>query len=77
MAQFILTARHFSNIGDQHVDKGQQFTINVCMTGIAPINLFGNSRCADTVLKQFSAQGLDLTRSSPLLNKGHWDIKMM
>lgn len=77
MAQFILTARHISNIGGQHVDRGQQFRLNVCTTGITPINLFGNSRCSDTVLKQLSAQGLHLTKSSPLLNKGHWDIKMM
>lgn len=60
MAQFILTARHSRNIGGQHIDRGQQFSLNVCMMGITPTNLFNNSRCADTVLRQFSAQGLDL-----------------
>lgn len=76
MAQFTITARHTSNIGGQHVERGQQFNVNVCMMGITPINLFNNSRCADTILKQLSAQGLELPKNSPLLNGGHWDIKM-
>ena len=42
MAQFILTARHSSNIGGQHIDCGQQFSLNVCMMGITPTNLFNN-----------------------------------
>lgn len=43
MAQFELTARHSSNIGGQHIDRGQTFTINVAMMGITPVNLFNNS----------------------------------
>lgn len=77
MAQFVLTARHTSDIGGQHIDRGQMFNINVAMTGITPVNLFGNSRCADTVIRQFSAQGIELPKNSPLLNGGHWDIKML
>lgn len=76
MPTFVLTARHNSDIGGQHIDRGQVFTINVNMMGITPTNMFGNSRCTDTVLRQFSAQGLDLPKNSPLLNSGHWDIKM-
>lgn len=76
MAQFELTARHSSNIGGQHIDRGQTFTINVAMMGITSVNLFNNSRCVDTLLRQFSAQGLELPKDSPLLNGGHWDIKM-
>ena len=67
MAQFVLTARHSSNIGGQHIDRGQSFTLNVAMMGITPVNLFNNSRCTDSILKQFSAQGLELPKSSPLL----------
>ena len=77
MAQFFLTARHSSDIGGQHIDRGQAFTINVPMMGVTPVNLFNNSRCVDTILKQFSAQGLELPKDSPLLNGGHWDIKMI
>ncbi len=77
MAMFTLTARHSSNIGGQHIDRGQTFSINVAMMGINPVNLFNNSRCVDTILKQFSAQGLELPKDSPLLNGGHWDIKMI
>ncbi len=76
MAQFVLTARHASCIGGQHIDRGQQFNINVCIMGITPINLFNNSRCADTILRQLSAQGLDLPKNSPLLNGGYWEIKI-
>ena len=76
MASFVLTLRHNASIAGQDLTKGQQFNLNVNMMGITPTNLFGNSRCVDTVLRQFSAQGLDLPKNSPLLNGGHWDIKM-
>ena len=76
MASFELTLRHNAYIGGQNLTRGQQFNLNVNMMGITPTNLFGNSRCVDTVLRQFSAQGLDLPKNSPLLNGGHWDIKM-
>lgn len=76
MAQFVLTARHQSDIGGQHISRGDTFNINIPMTGITSVNLFGNSRCVDTLLRQLSAQGLDLPKNSPVLNGGHWDIKM-
>lgn len=76
MAQFILTASHSCNIGGQHIERGQSFSVNIPMMGITPGNLFNNSRCTDNILKQFSAQGIDLPKDSPLLNSGHWDIKM-
>lgn len=76
MAQFVITARHSCNIGGQHIEKGDSFNINIAMTGIVPTGLFGNSRCADTILKQLSAQGLELPKNSPILNLGYWDVKM-
>ena len=76
MPTFVLTARHDSHIGGQDVSRGQVYIINVGMMGITPTNLLGNSRCVDTVLRQFSSQGLDLPKNSPLLASGHWDIKM-
>lgn len=76
MAQFVLTARHPSFFGGQSIDRGQSFTINIPMMGITPVNLFNNSRCADSILQQFKNQGIDLPKNSPLLNGGHWDIKM-
>lgn len=76
MANFQLTLRHNTCIGGQTCDKGAQYNINVNMMGITPTNLFQNSRCIDSVIRQFSAQGLDLPKNSPLLNGGHWDIKM-
>lgn len=76
MALFILTARHQSNIGGQHIDRGASFTVNIPKDGITPVNLFGNSRCTDILLHQLGAQGLVLPKNSPLLNRGHWDIQM-
>lgn len=76
MAKFEIMANRSSDIAGLHIDRGQTFTINIPMRGISPTNLFGNSRCADTILRQFSAQGLDLPKNSPLLNSGHWEIKM-
>ncbi len=75
MPQFVLTAIHPSFFGGQSIDRGQSFTINAPM-GITPVNLFKNSRCADSILQQFKAQGIDLPKNSPLLNGGNWDIKM-
>ena len=75
MATFELRLNHDICIGGHNKSKGQLFILNMDK-GITPVNLFQNSRCADTVLKQLSAQGLDLPKNSPLLNKGHWDIKM-
>lgn len=76
MAQFVLTAKHSSDIGGQHIDRGQTFTIDVAMAGITPTNLFNNSRCADNVLRQFAMHDLYLPKDSPLLNGGHWNIVM-
>lgn len=76
MAQFILTARQQTDFGGQHVDRGDVYTINIPMSGITPVNLFGNSRCVDALLHGFADQGLVLPKNSPLLNGGHWDIQM-
>lgn len=48
MATFVLTARHdIDRLGGLHIDRGQQYTININMMGITPYNLFNNSRCRD------------------------------
>ncbi len=76
MAHFELTLRHDVCIDKQTWGKGQQFDIKLGVIGKTPKNLFGNFCCVYTVLRQFSTQGLDLPKNSPLLNGGHWDIKM-
>lgn len=76
MPQFNITARHQTCLGNGMViDKGDNFTLNIPMVGITPNNLFGNSRCKDIILRQFSNQGIELHPNSPLLNSGRWDIK--
>lgn len=78
MPKFELTARSTMNMGmGMQIPKGQQITINIPTMGIGPSNLFGNPRCKDSVLQQFSVNGISLPPNSPFLNRGHWDVKML
>lgn len=78
MPKFELTARFTMNMGNGiQVPKGQHMTINIPMMGIGPNNLFGNPRCRDSLMQQFSVNGLSLPTNSPILNRGHWDVKML
>lgn len=79
MPSFVLTA--INNIDRPqiglHIDRGQQFTININMMGITPNNLFGNSRCQDSLLQQFRLNGIDVPKTDVgVLNRGAWDIRM-
>lgn len=79
MPSFVLTATH--NIDRPqiglHIDRGQQFIININMMGITPNNLFNNSRCQDALLQQFRCNGIDVPKSDiGVYNRGAWDIKM-
>lgn len=77
MAQFVLTAKSDKTLGGgQCIVRGESFRITIPMMGITPVNLFHNSRCADTILKEFKRHNIDLPKNSPLLNGGNWDIKM-
>ena len=78
MASFELTAKHkIDRPGGLHIDRGQRFTVNINMMGITPNNLFGNSRCADVLVKQFQLNGIDVPKTdSGIYSRGAWDIKM-
>ena len=78
MASFELTAKHqIDRPGGLHIDRGQTFTVNINMMGITPNNLFGNSRCADVLVKQFQLNGNDVPKTdSGIYSRGAWDIKM-
>lgn len=78
MASFVITATH--NIDRPqiglHIDRGQQFTININMMGITPVNLFGNSRCADALARQFQLNGIDVPKTDiGIYSRGAWDIQ--
>lgn len=79
MPTFVLTARHDINrpqIG-LHVCRGQEITININMLGITPMNLFGNSRCQDALVRQFLLNGIDVPKTdAAVYSRGAWDIKM-
>ena len=61
-----------------HINKGQEFTININMMGITPYNLFGNNRCQDSLMQQFRMNGIDVPKSDVgIYNKGTWDITMI
>ena len=77
MPRFELTARSEMNHNGMHVGKGDTISVNIPVSGIQPNNLFGNSRCSDSLHQQFSVNGLDLPKNSPWLNGGHWDVKMV
>ena len=78
MATFELTARHqIDRCGGLHIERGQTFTININMMGITPANLFGNSRCAEQLARQFELYGISVPRSdSGVYSRGAWDIVM-
>lgn len=79
MASFVLTA--IKNIDRPqiglHIDKGQQFSININVMGISSNNLFNNSRCRDALIQQFKVNGIDVPYSDRgIYGPGPWDIKM-
>lgn len=78
MATFEITARHqIDRSGGLHIDRGQTFTININMMGITPTNLFGNSRCADLLERQFRINGIEVPKTdSGVYSRGAWDVVM-
>ena len=78
MASFVITARtNIDRANGFHINRGQEFNININMCGITPINLFGNSRCKAQLMQQLRLNGIDLPETDPvMLSKGYWDIKM-
>lgn len=79
MPCFEITARSDAHRDGNHlhINKGQTFTINVNSAGITPNNLFNNSRCADSLYRQFQKNDINVPRTDPLFrNSGLWEIKM-
>lgn len=78
MPTFELTARHqIDCTGGLHIERGLTFSININMMGIKPTNLFGNSRCADQLVKQFQLNGIDVPKNDTgVYSRGAWDIKI-
>ena len=79
MPTFVLTAKH--NIDRPqiglHICRGQEMTININIMGITPYNLFNNSRCQESLIKQFQINGVDVPKSDIVVySKGTWDIKI-
>lgn len=78
MANFVITARtNIDRANGFHIDRGEEFSININMNGITPINLFGNSRCKTQLIQQLRINGIDLPDTDPIMrSSGFWDIKM-
>lgn len=77
MPKFEITAKSDINTNGCNVYRGQSFQIEINMGGIFPSNLFGNSRCADTLRRQLALHDIDVAPNSPALIGGKWDIKMV
>lgn len=77
MPTFILTARHDINRPQMHICRGEEITVNIPMLGITPVNLFGNSRCQDALVRQFENNGIYVPMTdAAVYSRGAWDIKM-
>lgn len=77
MPKFEITARNQMNHNGLHVDKGESYVINIPMTGLAPYNLFVNSRCQKALYHQLKELELEPAPGSPWLNQSSWDVKML
>lgn len=77
MAKFEITAKNQMYHNGCIVEKGDTYTINIPMTGIAPYNLFNNSRCQKELFHQLKNLGLDPSPGSPWLFQGSWNVKMV
>lgn len=78
MPLFELTARsQIYRSNGLHISRGETITINIPMSGITPVNLFGNSRCTNQLVRQFQLNGIDVPKTdSGVYSRGAWDIKM-
>lgn len=79
MPTFVLTARHDIDRPQcgLHIDRGQEITVNLHMTGITPNNLFGNSRCQDALVRQFQLNGIYVPATDiGIYSRGAWNIVM-
>ena len=79
MANFLLTAtRNIDRANGFHIDRGCEIAINIPMMGIGPNNLFQNSRCKDTLIRQFQLQGINIPPTDlAFYSRGTWDIRML
>ena len=78
MPNFVITARtNIDRANGFHIDRGQEYNISINLSGITPINLFGNSRCKAMLIQQLRRNGVDLPDTDPIMrSSGFWDIKM-
>ena len=78
MPTFQLTATHSTyRQGGLYIEKGQEITINIPMSGIGPNNLFGNNRCKEALVQQFQINGINVPPTDTgIFSRGMWDIKM-
>lgn len=78
MPTFILTALHDVTRPNLSINRGDQFTIHINMSGILSGNLFNNSRCKDALIQQFRVNGIDVPYSDAgIYSRGTWDIDML
>ena len=77
MPTFIITAKHDINRGQMHIDKGEQYAININMPGIGPNNLFSDSRCHDLLKGQLEKNGIYLSDCDIRGGRGMFDIKKL
>lgn len=80
MSQFTLTAKMTVPLVDGSIiQRGTEININLPYSdAFCTQSVFGNLRFRDTILRQMSAQGLDLppATANQYLHSGLWDIQM-
>lgn len=78
MAAFEFIAKHPMNLGgNNHIMRGERFTMNIHTMGVQPFSVFSNPESRRQAIQQFAVNGIDVKSSEYLLNTGHWEVKRL
>lgn len=80
MSTFVLTAnKDIYRANGVHIYKGQEFIVNINVTGITTNNLFSSSLCQKNLYQQLSVVGgINLPPTDPVFRtRGYWNVNMI
>ncbi len=78
MAAFEFIAKHPMNLGgNNHIMRGERFTMNIHTMGVQPFSVFSNPESRRQAIQQFAVNGIDVKSREYLLNTGHWEVKRL
>lgn len=72
--KFEISARGYMSPGGQTIRSGDTYTVNVNMSGVHPNTVLSDSKAANAIRQQLSAQGLKLPPSG-YLSYNQWNVK--